>query len=136
MGENDWLSTSFNQFASSTTAIGALPVDHHELAGLVAPRGLYSTGNIGFTWLGDWSTWECMNAGNRIFQALGVKSNQGFSQDGPHNHCAWPADQTAELTSFYDRFLFGRNVATNVFRTSGAWTFLTSWVPWTTPTLT
>lgn len=133
--ENTWFSQSFNTFAATQNSIGNLPFDHHELAGLVAPRGLYSTGNVGYTWLGDWSSYECMVAANEIFTALGAEGNQGFSQDGPHNHCSFPSDQTQEIQRFYDRFLFGSNANPGLFRTNGAWSFDSSWTPWTTPNL-
>lgn len=122
--ENVWFSLSFDQFAANNYTIGLLPVDHHELAGLVAPRGLYSTSNVGFLWLGDWSNLECMTAANKIFQSLGVQDHQGFSQDGPHDHCSFPADQVSEITAFYNRFLFDRQANTSVFRTVGNWTYV------------
>lgn len=133
--ENDWFSVAFDVFAATNYSIGTLPFDHHELAGLVAPRGLYSTGNVEFLWLGGWTNWECMLAANRIFKALGVGGRQGFSQDGPHDHCSFPADQVGEINAFYDRFLFDKDVETGVFRTVGNWTFNETWVPWKTPQL-
>lgn len=135
VGENVWFARAFDFFGRDNDTVGLLPVDHHELAGLVAPRGLYSTSNVGFLWLGGWSCWECMNAARRIFTALGAATSQGFSQDGPHDHCAFPDDQRAEIQAFYDRFLLGRAVATDVFRTVGNWSFEPEWVPWKTPTL-
>lgn len=55
MTENVWFAESFGFFGRDNYTVGLLPEDHHELAGLVAPRGLYSTENVGFLWLGDWS---------------------------------------------------------------------------------
>jgi hypothetical protein len=133
--ENVWFGPAFNTFAADNYTLGTLPVDHHELAGLIAPRGLYSTSNVEFLWLGDQSNYDCMTAANKIFQALGVADRQGFSQDGPHNHCSFPADQVSEINAFYDRFLFGRDVNTNVFRTVGNWTYEASWQPWSVPSL-
>ncbi|KAK3628185.1 carbohydrate-binding module 1 [Elasticomyces elasticus] len=133
--ENVWFSESFDYFARDNYTVGLLPVDHHELAGLVAPRGLYSTNNVGFLWLGDWSTLECMTAANTIFQALGVADHQGFSQDGPHNHCSFPPDQEAEIAAFYNRFLLDEAVSTDVFRTVDNWTFDPKWTPWAVPDL-
>ncbi|KAK3111917.1 carbohydrate-binding module 1 [Teratosphaeriaceae sp. CCFEE 6253] len=116
--------------------VGLLPEDHHELAGLVAPRGLYSTENVGFTWLGDWSCWECMTAANKIYRALGAADHQGFSQDGPHDHCSFSPDQVPEINAFFDRFLLDEDVETSVFRTVGNWTFDPTWTPWAVPDLT
>lgn len=135
VGENVWFAESFDYFGRDNYTVGLLPVDHHELAGLVAPRGLYSTSNLDFLWLGGFSCWECMSAARRIYEALGVKSNHGFSQDGGHNHCTFPDDQRPEIQAFYDRFLLGRNVATDVFRTEGNFTFDPKWVRWSTPKL-
>jgi hypothetical protein len=136
VGENVWFSQAFDQFAADNYTIGLLPFDHHELAGLIAPRGLYSTENIGFLWLGDQSNYECMTAGNKIYQALGVSDHQGFSQDGPHNHCTFPSDQVDEINAFFDRFLFGQEgVNTNIFRTVGNWTYDPSWASWDVPML-
>ncbi|KAF2103359.1 hypothetical protein NA57DRAFT_52883 [Rhizodiscina lignyota] len=133
--ENVWFSLSFDQFAATNYSIGLLPVDHHELAGLVAPRGLYSTENVGFLWLGDWSNYECMKTANKIFQSLGVGNHQGFSQDGPHDHCMFPSDQVSEITAFYDKFLFDEQADTSVFRTVGNWTYDPRWAPWRVPKL-
>lgn len=55
MTENVWFAESFGFFGRDNYTVGLLPEDHHELACLVAPRGLYSTENVGFLWLGDWS---------------------------------------------------------------------------------
>lgn len=135
VGENVWFSEAFDFFGRDNYTIGLLPEDHHELAGLIAPRGLYSTENVGQLWLGDWSNLECMTAGNKIFQALGVKDHQGFSQDGPHEHCSFPADQESEIAAFFDRFLLDEEANTTVFRTVGNWTFDPKWTPWAVPDL-
>lgn len=76
-----------------------------------------------------------MSTANKIFQALGVPKNQGFSQDGPHDHCSFPADQVDEIMSFFDRFLLGQDVETDVFRTVGNWSYNATWVPWDVPML-
>ena len=133
--ENVWFSTSFDPFAANNYTIGLLPVDHHELVGLIAPRGVYSTSNIEFLWLGDQSNYDCMKSGNKIFQALGVADHQGFSQDGPHDHCAFPDDQVGEIQAFYDKFLFGKSADTSVMETDGNWTYNARWAPWRVPRL-
>ena len=130
-----WFSQSFDYFARDNYTTGLLPVDHHELAGLIAPRGLYSTENVRYLWLGDWSNWECMKAANKIHKALGVKHHQGFSQDGPHEHCSFPDDQVSEFMAFFDKFLLDKPTDTSVFRTVGNWTFDPSWTPWEVPEL-
>ena len=133
--ENVWFGRVFDVFARDRDGVGLLPVDHHELAALIAPRGLYSTSNIGFPWPGGQSSFQCMTAANAAFRALGAAGNQGFSEDGPHARCAFPADQQGELQAFYEKFLFGRDVDTGVLRTATNGSFDPSWVPWKTPVL-
>ncbi|ANB15160.1 hypothetical protein AWJ20_2784 [Sugiyamaella lignohabitans] len=132
--ENVWFSTSFERYANYTDQ---LPLDHHILAGLVAPRGLAIFENIGYPWLGPWSVYGCMVAARNIYEAVGATSNFGFSQDGPHNHCSFPTDdQGAELQAFYNKFLLDENVNTNVFRTNGGYSpDFSSWINWKTPRL-
>ena len=48
--ENVWFSKSFESYANS---VNKLPFDHHMLAGLVAPRGLYVIENTSMEWLGN-----------------------------------------------------------------------------------
>jgi hypothetical protein len=136
VSENVWFSEAFDQFGANNYTVGLLPFDHHTLAGLVAPRGLYSTENVGFLWLGDWSNYQCMVTANKIFKALGVPHNQGFSQDGPHDHCSFPTDQETEIAAFYDKFLLNKkNSDTDICRTVGNWSYNATWVPWSVPKL-
>ncbi|KAF3923343.1 hypothetical protein ABW21_db0204058 [Orbilia brochopaga] len=134
VGENVWFSTALN---ANSNAANRLPFDHHSLAGLVAPRGLFVIENTSMEWLGNLSTYGCMKVAQLVYQALGVTSNMGYSQVGNHNHCAFPSSQQSELNAFINRFLLDQNVATNVFRTDGSFNFnQAQWVDWTTPTLT
>ncbi|EJD54133.1 hypothetical protein AURDEDRAFT_53043 [Auricularia subglabra TFB-10046 SS5] len=133
VGENVWFSTNFNQFSN---AVPKTSVDHHQLAALVAPRGLFVIENTSMEWLGAESTNGCMRAGQKAFQALGVPDSMGFSQVGGHNHCAFPSSQTADLNAFINKFLLGQNTNTNIIRTDGTFQFNeTQWIDWTTPTL-
>lgn len=89
-------------------------------------------------WLGAMSTYGCMFVGQKIYEALGVKDNMGYSQIGGHNHCAFPSGQTSELTAFVNKFLRNQSANTAVMRTSrpnnGGFTEAT-FVDWTTPNL-
>lgn len=134
VGENVWFSPAFN---ANSNSVNRLPFDHHSLAGLCAPRGLYVIENTSMEWLGNLSTYGCMKAGTLIYQAMGVPTNMGYSQVGNHNHCAFPSSQQSELNAFINRFLLDQSVATNVFRSDGTFTFnQAQWVDWTVPTLT
>ena len=133
--ENVWLSTNFNQFNGYTTR---LPVDHHQLEGLVAPRGLLVVENSDMVWLGNITCWGNSLVANSVYQALGVPQNQGVSQVGGHNHCAQPASQQPEITAFINRFLLGKDVNTSILYTDRNYPSFSvkDWAPWTVPILT
>ena len=119
----------FRNFANDTDA---LPFDHHELAGLVAPRGLIVIDNSDYLWLGPWSAWGCMTAGRLIYDALGARDNMGYSSVGNHSHCLFPTDrELPDLTAFYNRFLLDEKGNTDIFYNSVNLTFdARQWIDW------
>jgi len=132
IGENVWLSTRFNNYARNTAT---LPVDHHQLAALVAPRGLYLMEN-NIDWLGPVSTTACMKTGRLIYKALGVPDNMGFSLVGGNGHCQFPSSQQGtELTAFINKFLLGGTGNTNIERGPSG-TDPSTYINWSVPTLT
>lgn len=132
--ENVWESVAFRQFANDSDL---LPFDHHELAGLVAPRGLLVIDNADFLWLGPWSCYGCMKVGQLVYDALGVKDHMGDSDVGDHSHCAFPVDQEyPDLMAFYNRFLLDEPADTNIFyNTANLTIHLAQWVNWKVPRL-
>src|SRR5690606_1305087 len=54
--ENVWFSKEFEKHVNQ---VNRLPFDHHMLAGLVAPRGLYIAENTDMEWLGNLSSYGC-----------------------------------------------------------------------------
>ncbi|KAH7324335.1 hypothetical protein B0I35DRAFT_475588 [Stachybotrys elegans] len=131
VGENVWFSTRFN---SHVHAITSTPYDHHFLAGLVAPRGLYIPENS-IDWLGPVSMTGAMRAARHIYTALGVSENMGFSLVGGHGHCQFPSSQNAEIAQFIDYFLLGGTTKPRVIDRSDVTVDLDQWVDWTAPTL-
>ena len=136
--ENVWFGPAFNQFANTTVDI--LPFDHHLLASLVAPRGLFVIENSNYTWLGPWPTYGCMKAAHTSYDALGVPDKMGFWELGNHSHCAFPAQQQPALFSFINRFLLDLpNQNTTIFATDGnatnSFTIPGTWASWTVPKL-
>ena len=128
--ENVWFSAEFENFVNKTDL---LPMDHHMLAGMIAPRGLISFENTGYEWLSPMSSFGCMTAAQRIYQALGVPDNIGFSQDGNHSHCQFPAEQQPDLTSFINRFLLGQNTTnTTIFKSQQTFN-ASQWINWPVP---
>jgi hypothetical protein len=130
--EQPWFRASLCNFGSS---VNTLPTDHHLLVGALAPRGLLVIDNTGMEWFGNVSCYSCSVAARRIFQALAVETNMGYSQVGGHDHCAFPSSQQSELTAHINQFLNGSG-STAVMRTDGGFSFDESlWVDWSTPTL-
>ncbi|OAA54993.1 carbohydrate esterase family 15 protein [Niveomyces insectorum RCEF 264] len=132
VGENVWFSKNLNSYTSKTNT---MPEDHHMLAALAAPRGLFVIEND-IDWLGPVSTTGCMKAGRLIYKGAGVPNNMGFSLVGGHSHCMFPSAQQADLTTFINHFLLGTGAAPDAIEKSSATVDMTSWVDWTIPTLT
>jgi hypothetical protein len=131
--ENVWFS---EEFANYSTRVDLLPFDHHMLAGLVAPRGLFVIENTAYLWFGPWSCYGCMKTANKIWQALGIPDNMGFSQLGGHLHCEFPAAQQGDLTAFVNKFLLDLPADTAIMKTDVNTTFSESyWDPWRVPRL-
>jgi hypothetical protein len=134
--ENVWFSPNFNNYVNN---VNALPFDHHLLAGLIAPRPIYIMENIDMEWLGSASTFGCMGAARKQWQALGALDRFGYSQVGGNSHCSFPtSSQGSELNAFIGKYLLNNPNAgnTNIFRSTGNQDFnLNSWSPWAVPTL-
>ncbi|PON24180.1 Cip2 [Trichoderma gamsii] len=131
IGEDPWFSTSFNSYVNQ---VPVLPFDHHSLAALIAPRGLFVIDN-NIDWLGPQSCFGCMTTAHTAWQALGASDHMGYSQIGAHAHCAFPSNQQSQLTAFVQKFLLGQSTNTTVFQSD--FTFSQSqWIDWTVPTLT
>lgn len=101
--ENAWFSHNFDPYVNKTNE---LPEDHHFLAAMIAPRGLFVMEND-IDWLGPVSTTVTMKAGRLIYDALGVRSNMGFALVGGHSHCSFPSSSTSDLNSYINKFLLG-----------------------------
>lgn len=131
--ENVWFSKSFEPYVNS---VSRLPFDHHSLAALVAPRGLFIIENTSQEWLGSESCYGCMVTAHKVWEALGVPDNMGVSQVGNHNHCQFPSSQQSELTAFINKFLLDQSSNTAIVRTDGGFTFDSArWIDWTVPNL-
>jgi len=132
VGENVWFSKAFEQYTSNTAR---LPHDHHELAGLVSPRGLYVIEND-IDWLGPVSTTGCMKVGRLIYKAVGAPDAMGFSLVGGHNHCQFPSAQQSELSAFIDKYLLGGSSSTANIERSSQVVNATVYIDWAVPILT
>ncbi|GAW23328.1 hypothetical protein EKO27_g6009 [Xylaria grammica] len=129
--ENVWFSKRLDTYVR---AVNTLPVDHHLLAALVAPRGLFVIEND-IDWLGPVSTTGCMKAGRLAYQGAGVPNNMGFSLVGGHNHCQFPSSQQADLTTYINYFLLKGATAPGAVEKSTANVNVADWAAWTVPSL-
>ncbi|KFX97800.1 hypothetical protein O988_04682 [Pseudogymnoascus sp. VKM F-3808] len=130
VGENVWFSKNFDPYVNS---IPTMPIDHHLLAGLVAPRGLLVIEN-NIDWLGPLATTGCMKTGQLIYKALGIPDNMGFSETSEHGHCAFPSSQQGDLDAFVQKFFFGASTNTAISKSDQTFD-QAKWVTWTVPTL-
>ena len=134
--ENVWFSTNFANYVND---LSVLPYDHHLLAALVAPRPLISYENTDYVWLSPMSSFGCMTAAHTVYEALGIPDFHGFEQIGGHAHCAWPANLTESLNSFFDRFLLEEKNSTDFLATNFVFNNVTwvqsDWMDWKTPRL-
>lgn len=108
-----WMSeVALGRFTSGNSA-GAdntdrLPVDMHEMMGLIAPRGLYIVDNPSGTYAGldRNSAWVTANVGRLIFEALGVGDHMSY-EGASGDHCSWRPQYQASFDAMVDRFLLG-----------------------------
>lgn len=106
-----WFMESLRSYANF---VHKLPLDHHELMALVAPRALLVLGNPDYEWLADPSGYVSATAAQKVWEQFGIGERFGYSFVGGHGHCALPAVQRPEVEAFVDRFLLGREADTNV----------------------
>lgn len=101
-----WFLESMRQFAGKN--VNRLPIDHHELAALIAPRALLVLGNTDYEWLAEESNYVSCQAARMIWKAFGIEDRMGFSIQGGHMHCMLPKSQYPEVEAFIDKFLLGK----------------------------
>lgn len=125
-----WFLESMRRFADEN--VGKLPIDHHQVASLIAPRALLMLGNTDYKWLADESGYVSANAAREVWRQFGIEDRMGFSIEGGHPHCMLPDSQDPEVEAFIRRFLCRDDSAdTNVTRADmfreADWH---RWAPW------
>lgn len=125
-----WFIEDMRQF--SETNVAKLPIDHHQLAALVAPRALLVLGNTDYEWLADESGYVSCKAARKVWEAFGIADRMGYSILGGHPHCQLPKEQYPEVEAFVDRFLLEKNVDTNIQKAEMFKDVdFQKWMPWT-----
>lgn len=133
-GEQPWLGDAFGTFTGSPDR---LPIDTHQVVGLVAPRGLLVMDNPHIANLGPRSASVAALGGAEVYRALGAGENLTYwsdVQDG--SHCANRPEWRTPLQQNIQKFLLGTGSAPGVVRISSrAQGSLAQWRSWQTPTL-
>ncbi len=124
-----WFLESMFQFSGEN--VSKLPMDHHELMAMVAPRALFVLGNTDYTWLAERSGYVSCRAAHEVWKTLNISDRFGFSIKGSHQHCNLPASQKPEVEAFVDKFLLGIETAdTNITRNPFSYVNHTRWFEW------
>jgi hypothetical protein len=112
-GVSRWLSeVELGRFTTGGNAraddTDRLPIDMHEMMGLIAPRGLYILDNpsSAISWADENSAWVTANAGKLVFEALGVGDNMTYESTSG-SHCQWRSGYEVPLKAVIDKFLLG-----------------------------
>jgi hypothetical protein len=133
-GEQPWLGDAFGSFTGNPAR---LPVDTHEVAAMVAPRGLFVMDNPHIANLGPRSASVAALGAAEVYQALGAQANLTYwsdVQDG--SHCANRAEWRTPLQQHIQKYLLRTGSAAGTIRISSkAAGNLAEWRTWQTPTL-
>ncbi|MEU6859654.1 cellulose binding domain-containing protein [Glycomyces sp. NPDC046736] len=134
-GEQPWLGDAFGSYTSNPAG---LPVDTHEMVGMIAPRGLFIMENPHVEWLGAQSGSVAALGGAEVYKALGAAGNISYhSNVSDGTHCATRSEWRAPLQQSIMTFLHGNGNPPAVFTMHPSKTGnLAQWRDWTTPTLT
>ena len=100
-----WFMESMFQFSGGN--VWKLPMDHHELMAMVAPRALLVLGNPDYQWLAEESGYTSCRAAHEVWQTFGIGDRFGFSIVDGHGHCRLPDSQRPEVEAFVDKFMLG-----------------------------
>ncbi|WP_460845318.1 glucuronyl esterase domain-containing protein [Phytohabitans suffuscus] len=133
--EQPWLGDAFSSYTGNPNS---LPVDTHEMVGMIAPRGLLLMENPHIDWLAARSGSNAALAGAEIYKALGVGGNITYWSDvSDGTHCAARSEWRTPIQQFIQKFLLKTGNAAGTIRISSRKQGnLAEWRDWTTPTLT
>ncbi|HEY3607278.1 MAG TPA: cellulose-binding domain-containing protein [Pseudonocardiaceae bacterium] len=133
-GEQPWVGDAFTSFTGSPNN---LPVDTHEMVGMVAPRGLFIMENPHIDWLAARSGSVAALGGAEVYKALGAGANISYWSDVQNaTHCAVRPEWQAPLRQSLQKFLLNTGNPPATFRISSLKAGdLSQWRDWQTPTL-
>jgi hypothetical protein len=137
-GEQPWLGDDFSSFQNN---INNLPIDMHEVVGMIAPRGLLVLDKPGAAdWLASRSGYASAMAGSEVYKALGFGGNITYhSNNTSGSHCAWINEWKTPVEDNIKRFLLKTQTppsAPVINPRSDRTETMSNWIDWTTPSLT
>ena len=128
-----WFIEAMRQFSEDNAS--KLPMDHHELLALVAPRAVLILGNPDYEWLADESAYVSCQAARRVWVSMDIADRFGYSIVGGHGHCQLPNNQFPEVEAFVDKFMLGDESVNTSFAISPFETNTSEWIDWGIPDL-
>lgn len=133
--EQPWLGDAFSAFTGNPNG---LPIDTHQIVGMVAPRGLFLMENPHIDWLAARSGSVAALGGAEVYKALGAGANITYWSDvADGTHCAVRTEWRTPLQQNLQKFLLKTGSAAGTIRISSLKSGnLADWRDWTTPTLT
>lgn len=124
-----WFMNSMFQFAGA--AVSKLPMDHHELVAMIAPRAVLCLGNPDFVWLADESGYVSCRAAEEVWKTFGIPERFGYSIIGGHSHCALHSLQRTAVEAFVDRFMLDNTeVSTDISYSPYEFVDASKWYEW------
>jgi hypothetical protein len=134
-GEQPWLGDAFGSYTGNPAG---LPVDTHQMVGMIAPRGLFVMDNPHIDWLATQSGSVAALGGAEVYRALGAYENITYwSAVSDGTHCASRSEWRTPLQQHIQKFLLKTGNTAGTFRiASNRQGNLAQWRDWTTPTLT
>jgi hypothetical protein len=132
--EQPWLGDAFSSFVNAPTKA---PLDTHEVAALIAPRGLFIMDNPHIANLGPRSASVAALGAAEVYKALGAGDNITYYSDVQNGqHCSERPEWSAPLRSNIRKFLNKTGSDPGIIKiSSSAKGNLADWRDWDTPTL-
>lgn len=131
--EFPWYARALRQFNDSPDK---LPIDHHELIAMIAPRAVLMIESSQVARMGAEAARVDALAAREVWKALGVPDRMGAVEENV-GHCSWHPSFTPDLEAYLDRFLLGKTdgPSTDILRSKFGQIDRAKWIPWSTPEL-
>ncbi len=128
-----WYARALRQFNNDPDK---LPIDHHELIALIAPRAVLMIESSQVARMGAEAARIDHLAAKEVYKALGVPERIGVAEDDVA-HCSWSPKFTPVLEAYLDKFLLGKEDAgpTEVLQSKFTDLDTKKWIPWSAPEL-